>query len=171
MTDFERDAFRMFGRKPTVLEIIRHHQILYMYCWRKVTDKCKLSFIYKLILKHLRKHYHIEIPYTCKLGGGFFMEHAFNITLNSRCIVGENVTIYKGATIGSTPKGVPVVGNNVYIGLNSTIVGDIIIGNDVLIAPNSYVNCSIPDHSIVLGNPCTIHKRERATDQYILNKA
>ena len=50
-------------------------------------------------------------------------------------------------------KGTPVIGDEVWIGINSTIVGNVKIGNDVLISPNSFVNCDIPDHSIVFGNP------------------
>ena len=66
-------------------------------------------------------------------------------------------------------KGVPVIGNRVWIGVNSTIVGGITIGDDVLIAPNSYVNCDIPAHSVVFGNPCIIKQREKATEGYINN--
>ena len=55
-------------------------------------------------------------------------------------------------------------------GLNSTIVGNVKIGNDVLISPNSFVNCDIPDHSIVFGNPCIIKHRENATKNYINRK-
>lgn len=64
-------------------------------------------------------------------------------------------------------KGTPVIGNNVWIGVNATIVGAIKVGNDVLIAPNTYVNCDIPDHSVVFGNPCIIKHRDNATEEYI----
>ena len=46
---------------------------------------------------------------------------------------------------------------------NSTVVGNITIGNDVLIAPNTFVNFDVPDHSIVIGNPASIHHKENAT--------
>lgn len=49
-------------------------------------------------------------------------------------------------------------------------MGKIVIGDDVLIAPNTYVNCDIPSHSIVFGNPCIIKHCENATDGYINNK-
>ena len=61
----------------------------------------------------------------------------------------------------------PVIGNEVWIGINAAIVGKITIGDDVLIAPNSYVNCDVPSHSIVFGNPCIIKHRENATEGYI----
>ena len=61
----------------------------------------------------------------------------------------------------------PVIGDNVWIGINATVVGAIRIGNDVLIAPNAYVNCDVPDHSVVFGNPCIIKHRDNATECYI----
>ena len=47
------------------------------------------------------------------------------------------------------------------------VVGRIHIGDDVLIAPNSFVNCDVPSHSIVVGNPCRIIPRENATEGYV----
>lgn len=41
------------------------------------------------------------------------------------------------------------------------------IGNDVLIAPNSYVNTDVPDHSVVIGNPAVVHSKENATENYV----
>lgn len=83
----------------------------------------------------------------------------------------ENVNIHKGVTIGQenrgARKGVPTIGNNVWIGINATIVGNIIIGDDVLIAPNTYVNCNIPSHCVVLGNPCQIKPNAHATEGYV----
>lgn len=56
------------------------------------------------------------------------------------------------------------------MGVNVTIVGKITIGDDVLIAPNTYVNCDIPSHSVVFGNPCIIKHRDNATEGYINHK-
>lgn len=54
--------------------------------------------------------------------------------------------------------------------INAAIVGNITIRDDVLIAPNSYVNCDVPSHSIVFGNTCIIKHRENATEGYINRK-
>ena len=67
-------------------------------------------------------------------------------------------------------QGTPVIGNEVWIGINAAIVGKITIGDDVLIAPNSYVNCDVPSHSIVFGNSCIIKHRENATEGYVNRK-
>lgn len=67
-------------------------------------------------------------------------------------------------------KGTPIIGNEVWIGANAVIVGNVKIGNDVLIAPLSYVNFDVPDHSIVVGNLAKIISKEFATKDYINNK-
>ena len=109
-----------------------------------------------------------------QIGPGLCIGHPYGITINPNIVFGKNCNIHKGATIGQenrgSRKGVPTIGDCVYIGINSTIVGKIHIGNDVLIAPNSYVNCDVPDHSIVLGNPCRIIHRDNATEGYINNR-
>lgn len=61
----------------------------------------------------------------------------------------------------------PIIGNNVWIGINATVVGAIHFGDDVLIASNSYVNCDVPSHSIVFGNPCVVKFKAHATEGYI----
>ena len=61
------------------------------------------------------------------------------------------------------------IGYGFYVGhpYGITINAKAIIGNDVLIAPNTYINCDIPDHSIVFGNPCIVKHADNATKDYI----
>ena len=105
---------------------------------------------------------------------GLYIGHPYGITINPKAVLGKNINIHKGVTIGQENrgrrKGVPVIGNSVWIGVNSTIVGNITIGDDVLIAPNSYVNRDVPSHSVVFGNPCIIRHQENATEDYVNNK-
>ena len=71
--------------------------------------------------------------------------------------------IHKNCVVGvenrGKRKGIVKIGNNVWIGINSVIVGKIKVGNDVLIAPNCYINFDVPDHSIVIGNPGKIIRK------------
>ena len=101
------------------------------------------------------------------------MGHAYNITINSRAIIGRNCNIHKGIVIGQTNRGTrmgtPIIGDRVWIGINSAIVGNVTIGDDVLIAPNSFVNVDVPPHSVVFGNPCVIKHRDWATEGYVDN--
>lgn len=127
--------------------------------------------VYRVLFSFIKKKHFLEIYWDAKIGKGLYLGHPYGITINPNAIIGENVNLHKGVTIGQENRGkrqgVPVIGNEVWIGINSTIVGNIKIGNDVLIAPNSFVNCDIPDHSIVFGNPCIIKHKENATSGYI----
>lgn len=127
--------------------------------------------VWRFMLSHMREKYGLEIPRQTSIGGGFYLGHAFNVTINGAASIGRNCNIHKGVTIGQENrgkrKGAPVIGDEVWIGVNATIVGGIKVGSDVLIAPGAYVNCDVPDHSIVLGNPCKVIPRENATEGYI----
>ena len=135
------------------------------------TRKNALSKLYcEFRLFRLCRKYGIEIKSTTKIGRGFVMTHPYNITISPDTILGDNVNILKGATIGRSAgsrPGVPRIGNQVYIGLNSTVIGGITIGDNVLIAPNTLVNVDVPSHSVVIGTPCRIIHREDATKEYL----
>lgn len=128
---------------------------------------------YKYRMSMLRKYNHLEISPDTFIGPGFYIGHGYNITINPKAVLGKNINIHKGVTTGQENRGVrkgtPVIGDMVWIGTNTVIVGNIKIGNDVLIAPNSYVNCDVPDHSVVFGNPCVIKPKPNATENYINN--
>lgn len=113
----------------------------------------------------------IEIPLSVHIGEGLYVNHPKCITINREVVFGKNINLHNGVTIGQenrgSRKGCPTIGDDVWIGANATIVGKIQIGTDVLIAPNSYVNCDIPDHSVVFGNPCIIKHRDHATEDYL----
>lgn len=78
------------------------------------------------------------------------------IIVNQVAIIGESCTIAQGAIIGwigrGKLKGCPKIGNRVYIGANSVVVGNVSIGDDVLIAPLTYI-MDIPAKAVVSGNP------------------
>lgn len=62
------------------------------------------------------------------------------------------------------------MGDCVWIGVNSTVVGKVTIGNNVAIAPNTFVNFDVPSNSIVIGNPAKIIRDLNAADAYINRK-
>lgn len=143
---------------------------LFLYLFRRLQSGSS-NFILRKMYKVICMMKGIEIPIGCSIGGGLYMGHVWGITINANAILGENINIHKGVTIGAenrgARKGAPTIGNNVWIGINSTIVGKITIGDDVLVAPNTYVNCDIPSHSVVFGNPCIVKHKDHATEGYI----
>ena len=119
----------------------------------------------------MRVRYGLEIPWNLNVGKGLYLGHPRNITINPNVVIGDWCNLHKGVTIGQENrgkrKGCPTLGNRVYVGINAVVVGNITIGDDVLIAPGAYVNCDVPSHSIVIGNPCQIHYKMNATEGYI----
>jgi serine O-acetyltransferase len=138
------------------------------------TSKFVLSRqIYRVLYRIWSVRKGLEIPATLNVGPGLYLGHPYNITINPKTIIGANCNIHKGVVIGQCNRGkyegVPTIGNQVWIGINAAIVGNVTIGDDVLIAPNSFVNVDVPSHSVVFGNPCIIKHRNWATEGYINN--
>lgn len=102
---------------------------------------------------------------------GLIIGHPGTIIINSQAVFEGNVMMTHGVTIGRDIRGkragAPTFGKNVCIRCNSTVVGNIKIGDDVLIAPNTFVNFDVPAHSVVIGNPATIHHKDNATEGHI----
>lgn len=105
------------------------------------------------------------------IGKGLIIGHWGRIIFNGQAHFGAQLFVTHNVTVGrdirGKHKGVPTFGDRVCIRTNSTVVGNIHIGNDVLVAPNTFVNFDVPDHSIVIGNPATIHHRDNATKGHI----
>lgn len=99
------------------------------------------------------------VPYTCDIGrDSKFAYGAIGVVLHSRTRIGKKVIIGQGVTIGRQldPKGVPRIGDNVYISAGARVLGDISVGNNVIIGANSVVVKSVPDNCIVAGVPARI---------------
>ena len=155
------------GVEEAFFWLLLRYDLRYLYLIRQRKTKLRTFFS----LRAARK-YGLEIL-SDNIGPGLYLGHAHNINVHPNAVVGKNCNLNKGCTLGKENRGkregAPVLGYNVWVGTNSVVVGNIHIGNDVLIAPNAYVNFDVPEHSIVLGNPGKIIKRDNATDGYITN--
>lgn len=175
--NFKCDYYRMTGEKysfsmKSLINILFKHNLKLMFLIRLSSHKNSIfSKVLRCYIYLFKRKYGIDIHPETQIGEGFALFHAYNITINPKAIIGKNVNLSKGATIGQEARGnrmgSPIIGNCVYIGINATIVGKVKIGNNVLIAPNSFVNIDVPDNSIVLGNPCKVIYNQLATKDYI----
>jgi len=99
----------------------------------------------------------ISIPYSAQIGKEFYIGHFGGIIINSKAIIGNNCNISQGVTIGISGKGenrgVPTIGDNVYIGVNSVVAGPIHIGDNSVIAANSLVTKDVLPNTTVMGVP------------------
>ena len=138
---------------------------------KKHTPKGLIS---RLILRWLRLRYGFQINAKAKIGKGFYIGHFGTILMGENAIIGTNCNIAHNVTIGNALvgkfKGEPTIGDNVWIGTGSVIVGKINIGSNVLIAPNAFVNFNVPSNSTVIGNPAKIIKMDKnPVEGYIEN--
>ncbi|MBT2738092.1 serine O-acetyltransferase [Bacillus sp. ISL-7] len=86
-----------------------------------------------------------------------YIGHFGGITVNERSVIGDNLNLSQGVTIGRASRGVnegyPTIGNNVCIGPGAKIVGAVKIGNNVAIGANCVVTKDVPDNGVVVGVP------------------
>ena len=150
-------------------------ELQYIYIYRKYNYLN--NFIIKIILMILYRIYSyifgFQISLKTKIGKGLNINHRGSIVINPNAELGNNINLHPGINIGQENrgkrKGAPKIGNQVWIGTNACIVGNITIGENVLIAPNSFVNFDVPKDSIVLGNPARVIHNKKATEDYIIN--
>jgi serine O-acetyltransferase len=112
----------------------------------------------------------ISLPASVQIGHSCYIGHFGGIILNAKTVIGNNCNISQGVTIGVSGlgeyRGVPMIGNDVYIGANAVITGNISVGNHVLVGACSLVNCTVSDFSVVLGVPAIIIS-QKGSDGYI----
>ena len=175
---FSKDLYRYYGEKGESFaqRILRPSELKYIALFRK-TEKCNfypLKLFYTVKLKLMSYKTHIQIPARTKIGEGFYIGHSGRVIIHPEAVLGKNINIGTGVTIGyenrGERKGAPVIEGNCWIGTNSVVVGKINIGEDVMIAPLTFVNFDVPAHSIVVGNPAKIIYKQNATEEYICNK-
>lgn len=99
----------------------------------------------------------VEIHPGASIGKRLFIDHGSGVVIGETAILGEDITIYHGVTLGgvSSSKGEkrhPTVGNNVIIGAGAKLLGNIIIGNGAKIGSNAVVSKDVPANSTVVGN-------------------
>lgn len=170
--DFKFNAsFR--GEKKLSPNVKKSIEIKYLVCYRKcqVYKDTLWGDLAYIKLKKLSKKTGIDLYENLNIGKGLIIGHWGRIVMNSKAVFGDEIMLTHNVTIGrdvrGKRKGSPTIGNRVCIRSNSTVVGNIVIGDDVLIAPNTFVNFDVPSHSVVIGNPATIHHRDNATQGHL----
>lgn len=176
----QKDFYRESGQWLSTMGIWAkciNPNLHFIYVFRKAQQYSEtpvLNMVWRWILRHYQIRYGFQIYPQTEIGEGFYLGHWGSLVINPRTKIGKNCNIAQGVTVGQQNRGknagIPVIGNEVWIGANAVIVGGITIGDNVLIAPNAYVNFDVPPHSVVVGNPAKIYSNPEATEGYINNK-
>lgn len=105
------------------------------------------------ISNHYADKYALMIYPETKVGYGLYLGHGFNTIVNSSAIIGNNVNLSHGVTIGANTTKAAIIGDNVYIGPNVCTVGNCKIGNGATIGAGSVVTRDIPENTTAVGAP------------------
>lgn len=121
--------------------------------------RAPLSFIYKLLKIWSQILTGIDLPCEVVVGRRLKIEHFGGIIISGDTVIGDDVIIRNGVTIGlrrTGVRGAPIIGNRVDIGAGAKILGDIKIGDDVAIGANAVVLTDVPPNCIAVGIPAKI---------------
>ena len=114
-------------------------------------------FLARYLCERAKRKTGIEIHPGATIGDDFFIDHGSGVVIGETTIIGNNVTIYHGVTLGGTSlnkiKRHPTVMDNVMIGSGAKILGNITIGSNTKIGANAVVTKDIPNDSVVVGVP------------------
>ena len=105
----------------------------------------------------------IDLPCEVQIGRRLTIEHFGDIIISGDTVIGDDVVIRNGVTIGLRRTGIagaPIIGDRVDIGAGAKILGTIRIGNDVAIGANAVVLQDVPDNSLAVGVPAIIKTRK-----------
>lgn len=134
--------------------MIYYPEFVFIFFWR---IKQRKQYWTKLFYKE----YNCKIFESTKIAGGLICYHPLSTVINANEI-GSNFQFRNCLTIGNKSNNnslVPTIGDNVNVGANVVIIGDINIGNNVIIGAGSVVVKDIPSNSVVAGNPAKIIRK------------
>jgi serine O-acetyltransferase len=162
----------IFDRDPAArnwLEVLLCYPGLQAIVFHRVAHqlyKLRLPFIPRFISAIARFLTGIEIHPGATIGKGFFIDHGMGVVIGETAIVGDDVLLYQGVTLGGTGKESgkrhPTVGNNVVVGAGAKVLGNIELGSNVRIGAGSVVLRDVPSNCTVVGVPGRIIYRSGA---------
>lgn len=150
-----------------VFEVIFLYQGFHVLLAHRIAHKLRywgIPFIPRLISQVARFLTGIEIHPGATIGKRFFIDHGMGVVIGETTIIGDDVLIYQGVTLGGTGKDLgkrhPTVGNFVTIGAGAKVLGNITIGDYSTIGAGSVVIDNVPEHCTVVGIPGHIVKQK-----------
>ena len=145
------------------LEIVVCYPGAHAVFFHKISNffwKLKLKLLGRIISNISRFLTGIEIHPAVKIGKNFFIDHGMGIVIGETTVIGDNVSIYQGVTLGGTKwekrKRHPSISDNVVIGAGAKVLGPITVGKNSKIGANSVVTRNVPSNTIVVGIPARV---------------
>ena len=117
----------------------------------------------------------VEIHPAARIGPGFFIDHGMGVVIGETTVIGSDVTLYQGVSLGGTgkergQKRHPTLGDHVLVGAGAKVLGNVTIWEGVRVGSNAVVLRSIPPHSTVVGIPGrVVRTKEPGYPEWTLN--
>jgi serine O-acetyltransferase len=167
----KEDFLVVYQKDPAInskIELFFNYPGVWAIFWYRIANKLyKKGFklIARILMGVNQIFTNIDIHPGATIGRRVFIDHGIGVVIGETAIVGNDVTIYQGVTLGgvSLNKGKrhPTIEDNVIIGGGAKVLGDITIGKDSKIGANSVVVKDVPPKSTVVGIPGKIiHRKE-----------
>jgi serine O-acetyltransferase len=160
----------VFQRDPAArnrLEVLTTYPGVHAILWHRVAHKlwrARLAYPARFIAYISRLFTNIDIHPGASIGRRFFIDHGAGVVIGETAVVGDDVTLYHGVTLGGTTwnKGRrhPTLGNGVMVGAGAKILGAITLGDNVRVGANSVVVRNVPSERSVVGIPGRIVREE-----------
>lgn len=150
-----RSALEVLFLYPGLRAIRAHRRANWFY-------RHRCYFLARLISQRTAKKTGIEIHPAAKIGRRFFIDHGTGVVIGETTVIGDDVTLYQGVTLGGTGKQTgkrhPTIGNNVMIGAGAKVLGPFHVGDNSKIAAGAVVLSEIPPNSTAVGVPAHVVK-------------
>ena len=167
---FRKEVKAVFERDPAAnsfIEVLLTYSGLHALIFYRISHglaRLKMPFFPRFISQFARFLTGIEIHPDAEIGHGLFIDHGMGVVIGQTSVIGDNVTLFQGATLGGTGKEKgkrhPTLGNNVVVGAGAKILGNIAVGDNVNIGANAVVIRDVPPYSTVVGVPGRAAKEE-----------
>ena len=128
------------------------------WCYRH-----KLFFFARWISQRAVRKTGIEIHPAATIGRRFFIDHGTGVVIGETTVIGDDVTLYQGVTLGGTGKDTgkrhPTIGNGVMVGSGAKVLGPFTVGDNSVIAAGAVVLNEIPPNCTAVGVPAKVVKQ------------
>jgi serine O-acetyltransferase len=160
----------VFGRDPAArsrIEILLTYPGVHALLWHRIGHRLwawRLRFVARLVAYLSRLLTNIDIHPGATIGRRLFIDHGAGVVIGETAIIGDDVTLYHGVTLGGTTwnkgKRHPTLKDGVMVGAGAKVLGAITLGRNVRVGANSVVVADVPDERSVIGIPGRIVARE-----------
>jgi serine O-acetyltransferase len=145
------------------LEVLTCYPGLWAVWIYRITHRlwcAKLRLLARMLSQFARLFTGVDIHPAALLGRRLFIDHATGVVIGETAVVGDDVTLYQGVTLGGTGKGHgkrhPTLCNGVFVGNNANVLGNITVGANSRVGAGSVVLTDVPPNSTVVGVPAHI---------------